>query len=344
MGVQQVPIHTVLGPIAQDDLGLTSMHEHLFLDARCLYLESPDALPDEERVSMRNLGYLRWNNQGLRDNLVVDDAEIIREGLAAFRDAGGHGIVDMTNIGLGRRVHLLPDLARKTGAHIMIGSGWYRAPSHPPDVETSTADALCAELVRELRDGVADTGIRPALIGELGTSAPITRNEKKVLVAAAHASAETGAAVNVHLETDGGRDGLAVAELLVAEGADPARIILSHLDERIDLPYHLELADTGVVLEFDTFGMESYWEFPHRDPTDNERFTHVAELVGRGLAGRITLGCDVFCKTAHTFYGGMGYEHLPKRVAPALRRHFGISEGQLEAMLVTNPRRLLDRP
>ena len=226
----------------------------------------------------------------------------------------------------------------------MIGSGWYRDPSHPPEVDASTVQELFVELVRELRDGVADTGIRPALIGELGTTAPISRNEKKVLAAAAHASAETGAAINVHLETDGGRDGLAVVELLVGEGADPARIILSHLDERIDLPYHLELADTGAVLELDTFGMESYWEFPHRDPTDHERFQHVAELAERGLVDRITLGCDVFCKTAHTSYGGMGYEHLPKRVAPALHRHFGITEAQLETMLVTNPRRLLDRP
>jgi phosphotriesterase-related protein len=293
---------------------------------------------------MRNLGFLRWNNQGLRDNLVVDDREVIAEGLTAFHDAGGSGIVDMTNIGLGRQVHRLPSLARETGVHLMIGSGWYREPSHPREVETSTVEALYTALLGELRDGVTDTGIRPAVIGELGTSAPITRNEKKVLVAAAHASAETNAAINVHLETDGGRDGLEVVEILVGEGADPSRIILSHLDERIDLPYHLELADTGVVLEFDTFGMESYWEFPHRDPTDHQRFQHVAELVGRGLADRITLGCDVFCKTAHTSYGGMGYEHLPKRVVPALHQHFGITDSQLETMLVTSPRRLLDRP
>ncbi len=339
-----MPIHTVLGPIAPAELGLTSMHEHLLLDARCLYFSTPDSLPDEERVSLRNLGYLRWNNQGLRDNLVVDDPEMVAEGLAAFRDAGGSGIVDMTNIGLGRQVHRLPDLARRAGVHVMIGSGWYREPSHPPEVETSTVETLFAELARELREGVADTGVRPALIGELGTSAPITRNEKKVLISAAHASAETGASINVHLETDGGRDGLDVVDLLVREGADPARIILSHLDERIDLPFHLELADTGVVLEFDTFGMESYWEFPHRDPTDHQRFEHVAELLGRGLGDRITLGCDVFCKTAHTSYGGMGYEHLPKRVAPALHRHFGITQSQLHTVLVANPRRLLDRP
>ncbi len=339
-----MPIHTVLGPIAPDDLGLTSMHEHLLLDARCLYLPTPGALPDDERVSLRTLGDLRWHNQGLRDNLVVDDEAMIAEGLIAFRDAGGSAVVDMTNIGLGREVQRLPDLARRTGVHLLIGSGWYRAPSHPPEVETSSVETLSAHLVDELRNGVDDTGILPALIGELGTSAPITTNEEKVLIASAHASAETNAAINVHLETDGGRDGLAVVDILVREGADPRRIILSHLDERIDLPYHLELADTGVVLELDTFGMESYWEFPHRDPTDHQRFEHVAELVGRGLADRITLGCDVFCKTAHTAFGGMGYEHLPKRVVPALNRHFGITDAQLETMLVTNPRRLLDRP
>ncbi len=339
-----MPIHTVLGPIAPDELGLTSMHEHLFLDAGCLYIPTPDSLPDDEPVSMHNLGFLRWNNQGLRDNLIVDDREMIASGLTSFHDAGGRGVVDMTNIGLGRRVGELPSLARDTGVHVMIGSGWYRDPSHPPEVDAASVESLRAELVAELTHGVGQTGIRPALIGELGTSAPMTPNERKVLIAAAHASADTGASINVHLEADGGRDGLEVVDILTREGAQPARIVLSHLDERIDLDYHLELADTGVVLEFDTFGMESYWQFPHRDPTDHQRFEHVAELIGRGLADRITLGCDVFCKTAHTAYGGMGYEHLPKRVAPALNRYFGVTDSQLETMLVSNPRRLLDRP
>jgi phosphotriesterase-related protein len=338
-----MPIHTVLGPITPDQLGLTSMHEHLYLDARCLYTPPAEPPPDGDRVSMRNLGYLRWNSQGVSDNLIVDDTDVIEAGLTEFYAAGGRGLVDMTNIGLGRQVSRLPALAKATGVHVMVGCGWYRDPSHPPTIATATADELAESICAELTSGVADTGILPALIGEVGTSAPVTAAEKKVLAAAAIASCAMGAAINIHVEPNG-RHGVEIVEILLAEGAEADRIILSHLDERMDLGYHLELADMGVVLEYDTFGMESYWDFPAKDPTDHERFEHVAELVARGLASRLTLGCDVYCKTGHSAYGGMGYEHLPKRVAPVLKSHYGISDRDIEQMLVTTPRRLLNRP
>jgi phosphotriesterase-related protein len=187
--------------------------------------------------------------------------------------------------------------------------------SHPPSVAEADVQQLAEILYRELTFGVADTAILPALIGEIGTSALITRDEKKVLAAAAMASGSTDAAVNVHVEP-GGRHGLEIVEILLMEGAAADRIILSHMDERLDLAYYLDLADTGVNLEYDTFGMESYWDFPAKDPTDHERFQYLAELVDRGLSDRSTLGCDVYCKTAHSAYGGMGYEHLPNRTCP----------------------------
>ena len=116
------------------------------------------------------------------------------------------------------------------------------------------------------------------------------------------------------------------------------------MDERINLDYHLALADRGVVLEMDTFGQESYWEFPHKDPTDIERCEHLAELLDRGLEGQVVLGCDVYNKMTHVEYGGMGYEHLPGRIAKLLEQHFEIMPVQLHTMLIDNPRRILERP
>lgn len=336
-------IHTVLGPIAQTDLGLTSMHEHLLLDCRVLHVEPASAPPFGDRVCIENLGWLRWNNQSLLDNLVVDDPDVVASGLEAFVGAGGSGIVDMTNIGLGRRVGDLPAIAHRSGAHVMVGCGWYLAPSHPPDAEAAAVEDLAAILIDELTTGIGDTGIRPALIGEIGTGAPVTAREWKVLVAAAWAAAETGAAINVHVQPEG-THGREIADLLVAEGAPADRVVLSHMDERLDLDYHLSVLDAGVLAEFDTFGNEAYWDPPFRDPTDNQRCAALADLVERGHADQLVLGCDVYTKTCHTAWGGQGYEHLPLRIVPMLREAHGITDEQLEMMLIGTPRRVLDRP
>lgn len=336
-----MPIHTVLGPVEPLEIGLTSMHEHLFLDASVLYVPPEEQPPHGDLVCIENLGFLHWNNQGLLDNLIVDDPELIAEGLSEFAQAGGSALVDMTNVGLGRRAEELPALSRRTGVHIMVGCGWYLHPTHPPELETATPEQLAHTLIDELRHGIGDTGVRPAIIGEIGTSAPVTEREWKVLTAAAWAAVETGTSINVHIEA-GGTHGVEVASLLIAEGAPPDRVILSHMDERLDLEYHLAVCETGAILEFDTFGNEAYVRWPFRDPTDHERFMQVAELAARGLTGQLVLGCDVYTKTCHTAYGGQGYVHLPLRVAPMLRQ-YGVSDQQLETMLVQTPRRLLTR-
>ena len=198
-----MPIYTVLGPISGDELGVTSMHEHLLVDVTGKLVEPESQPPHGEEVCMGNLGFLRWNNQGLRDNLLVDDPDLVIRELARFKAAGGDSVVDMTNIGLGRRVSDLPAIARATEVHLLIGCGWYVDVTHPPEIASSTIEDLADVLVRELTDGVGETGVRPAMIGEIGTSAPVTEGERKVLAAAARAAAATGSAINVHVEPAG---------------------------------------------------------------------------------------------------------------------------------------------
>jgi phosphotriesterase-related protein len=339
-----MPIHTVLGPIQPDQLGPTSMHEHLFIDAQ-VWFEPPvaeDPLEDE-RVTLASRGFLQWNPLSSHDNLVIDDEDVIRGELERVSRAGGSGIVDMTVVGLGRQVARLPALAEATGLHVMIGCGFYVHESHPGWVESASVDDLAEGLIAELRDGVDGTGIRPALIGEIGTSSPITDRERKVLLAAGRAGAETGAAVNVHLDRRGPH-ALEAIEALTGEGMPAGRIICSHLDERLDWGYHQAVVEAGAIVEYDTFGQEYYFGGVDKNPTDAERLAFAARLIEAGHAGQLVLGCDVWVKTATVAYGGMGQEHLLKRIVPELGRAHGVEQGVLETLVVANPRRLLDRP
>ncbi|MBW3592157.1 MAG: phosphotriesterase [Actinobacteria bacterium] len=336
-------IYTVLGPIEPSELGRTSMHEHLLIDGRVWLTPAQEEEPADRRVVMENLGFVRWNLVSLEDNLILDDVEACIRELTVVKALGGSGIVDLTNIGIGRRVEQLPEIARRTGLHVMVGCGFYIHPSHPEWVEEASTEELAELLLSELRDGIDGTGIRPALIGEIGTSDPVTAREEKVLRAAGRAGAATGAAVNVHLDPRGAH-ALHVLDLLTAEGMRPDRVVFSHMDEHLDRDYHAAVADAGAVLEYDTFGSDFYFGELFKDPTDLERFDYVMFLLERGVEDQLVLGCDVWVKAAMKTFGGMGYEHLLKRIVPSLVDKYGVSEETVDRMLVRTPRRLLARP
>jgi phosphotriesterase-related protein len=336
-------VHTVLGPIDASQLGPTTMHEHLLSDLRLWCKPSPEAPPQDEHVHPGILGYLRWNALSLPDNLLLDDPDEAIGELRAVHAAGGRALVDLTLEGMGRRLEELPRIARASGVTICVGCGWYVEEAQPDWVRSAGEDQLTERMVSELRDGIGDTGIRPALIGEIGTNHPPTESEWRVLRAAARAGVETGAAVNVHLSWRGA-DGVEVLEALVAEGMRPERVILSHMDERLDRGYHRAVAEAGAVLEYDTFGSDFLYGSPAaRNPSDAERLEMAAWLLSEGYGDRLVIACDTWTKANLRRNGGFGYEHLFRRIVPALRDHCGADEATLEQILVGTPRRLLDR-
>ena len=126
-----MPIHTVLGPIAPEELGATSMHEHVWSDANALRTEPREPYPDDRRVTIENLGFVRWNLLALEDNLMLDDPELAASELRHAGELGQRAVVDLTSWGLGPRPHLLPGIARASGLHIVAGCGVYLDRPHP---------------------------------------------------------------------------------------------------------------------------------------------------------------------------------------------------------------------
>jgi phosphotriesterase-related protein len=339
-----VPIHTVLGPIEPTELGRTSMHEHLLIDVRPQYAPSPEVLPDDLRVSIENLGTVRWNVNAIPDNLIIDDVELVVSELAEMTMLGASAVVDLTINGLGPRVHDLVTISQRTGLHVLVGCGFYIHGSHPEWLETASVDEIEEFFRRELQAGIDGSGIVPALVGEIGTSHPVTDREAKVVRAAGRAAAHASAAVNIHLDPRG-RHALEILEILVAEGVPADRVVFSHLDECLDWEYHEAIAKAGAILEYDAFGQEWYYSPDrYKDPSDEERCVFVERLVADGHAAQLVLACDVCMKSCLKAYGGMGCDHLFRRIVPYLLERFSVDEDDIEQMLVHTPRRLLDRP
>lgn len=334
-------IHTVLGPIEPEELGRTSMHEHVLSDAIALQTPAREPEPADRRVTIENLGFVRWNLLALEDNLRLDDAELAARELAAVAGAGGTGVVDLTVQGLGQRVETLPEIARATGLHLMVGCGFYIGKTHPDWLVELSAQAIHERLADELENGIGGSEIRPALVGLIGTSDPISPSEERVLRGAARAAAGAGAAMNVRLDPLA-RLGSRVLDVVEEEGLAPERVILGNVDEYLDAGYHRELATRGAVLEF-CFGSEFYYRPGYKDPTDAERLEHLVPLLSEGYGGQIVVGCSVWTKAQLRAYGGMGYDHVLRRILPQLEEVRGVSAETIERLLVENPRRLLDR-
>jgi phosphotriesterase-related protein len=172
--------------------------------------------------------------------------------------------------------------------------------------------------------------------------------EVKILRASARAQLETGAAISLHLHP-GFHHGVEVVNILREEGVAADRIIAGHMDEYLvdfgpglaHMDYHRELADTGVWLQYDTFGAEGYYDSAGgREPLDAERAGAVAMMIDEGHLDRLLLGMDVWLKQSLKRYGGFGYDHLMTAV-PVMLRQSGIEQQAIDQMLVDNPRRAL---
>jgi phosphotriesterase-related protein len=167
--------------------------------------------------------------------------------------------------------------------------------------------------------------------------------ERLVLRAAGRAQVATGAAVVVH--TGRAEEApLSHVRELEAVGVDPARVALAHIDRRLRRgPALLELARSGASLAYDCFGLEP-WLSPETEgmpmPCDLERIDDIVWLADAGFIDQLLIAQDIAMKHRLARYGGHGYDHLLRNVAPLLAQR-GLGPQGVERMLVDNPRRLL---
>lgn len=296
-------VHTVLGVIDPADVGLCLPHEHL----RC----------DFSPVT------------GDLDH-VLNDVDLVVEELTALARAGGRTVVDVTPPDLGRDPPTLQEIARRSGLHVVMGTGWYRRAFYPPHLDTTATEALAEAMVAELIEGVG--GVRAGIIGEIGVDRDVvTAVEERVLRAAARASVRTGAPITTHASMY--PVGLAQLDLLADEGVDPARVVIGHADTYLDPDYHRAVLRRGAYLQFDTAGRE------HLNP-DRRRAHALVALLREGWTERLLLSSDRCFRSDLVAFGGVGYAHVPTGFR-ALLADEGVSDEEFAVVTEANPQRVL---
>src|SRR5262245_33254756 len=306
-------ITTVRGPIAARELGVTLTHEHIFINLL----------------------------REFRGDGLLNDAPLAARELTRFREAGGGTVVDVTNASLGRHPRTLQAISEAVGINIVLGAGLYRHQYFDAAwVDRTTTDAMAEWMVRDLTVGIADTGIRAGIIGEIACDEWITAQEERVFRAAARAHKQTDVTITTHAAR--WPIGLAQLDLLTEEGVDLRRVIVGHCDTvnaaewtspRQVMEYHEALARRGAYVQFDTIRRGSEREI-------EVRLAYTRNLIEKGHTHQILLSHDVCLRSHLRAYGGGGYEFLLTDFLPRLRSS-GVSEETIRVITVDNPRRAL---
>ncbi len=338
-------VQTVLGLVPPESLGPTTTHEHLLINFEVMFhapSEASERYKAFQPVSMENLAWIGYDPFRNLDNCRLLDEDVAVSEALRYKMAGGGTMVDATTIGIGRDPLALARISRVTGLNLVMGAGYYVDAAHPEGMDDKTDSDIAEEMVADITAGVANTGVKAGIIGELGCSWPVTENERKVLRAGAQAQRETGAAILIHP----GRNKTApfeIIDVLAEAGADVSRVIISHLERTIaSADAYIELAQTGCCLELDLFGWEtSNYAYSEMDMiSDAQRMDIIQRLIEEGFSSQIVIAHDICTKHRTTKYGGHGYSHILENIVPRMRSR-GIDEADIQGMIVSTPARLL---
>ena len=335
-------VNSVLGELSREELGITTPHEHIFIDISAFFEKRPlrdIEDPVTEKVKMEHLGQLSRDPYALKDNLKMEDYEIQKKEILRFKRAGGSTMVDATMPGIGRDPEKLARISRETGINVIMGTGYYVSSTHPEALASMTEEEIAEEMVRELTVGV--DGVKAGVIGEIGISELFNDAERRVLRASAIAHKKTGAGVLVHINP-WTTNGLESCDILLSAGVAPDRIAISHIDVENREDYVLTMLKAGVYVEFDNFGKEYFVEKEARHDgygcfvSDVDRVLFLKKLIEMGYVDQILVSCDVCLKTCLRTYGAWGYDHVLANVVPMMKE-FGIRDEDIDTILRKNP-------
>lgn len=306
-------IRTVTGDIAPEQLGVTYAHEHLI------------ATPPQ------------WMAEKDPDLVILDIDKAVTE-TELFRAAGGVSMYEASAWDYGRDAAALKLIAETTGVQIIATAGfnkglWFN--DRAGDWSTEQYEEL---MVREVTEGIGDTGVRGGVI-KFGTGYnSISEAEERVARAAARAHRRTGAPLHSH--TEAGTMALEQVEIMREEGVDVRRLAIAHLTRNVDPWYHRQVAATGVFLSFDQLSKVKYGP-------ESDRIDATIALIEAGHLAQLLIGGDLARKSdLYAYERGPGLRFVLETWVPRLRAELGERgytsarvDEIVDALLIHNPRR-----
>jgi phosphotriesterase-related protein len=324
-------VQTVTGPIDADQLGTTLIHEHLIFRDEAVIAEWPHVKTVKE----------------VEPPVEVDDEGAYQAAVEAARAAVERGVKTIgepTAMFGGRDVRFSRRVAEETGLQVVPCTGIYTYDYLPPYFMFRGEDAMADLFVHDIEEGIQGTDIKAAFLKCAADEPGVTPNVEKVHRAIARASVRTDTPIMAH-SRPASETGPRQVEIFLEEGVPPERIQIAHTGDTDDLDYIEGLLEKGVYIGMDRYGLELFLPMEQRNAT-------VTALLERGYAERMFLSQD-FCATIDWYPPEVGKQLLESgaakdwsmtlvhdQVIPTLKES-GMTDEQLQTMLVENPKRWL---
>ncbi|MBB5136176.1 phosphotriesterase-related protein [Thermocatellispora tengchongensis] len=315
-------IPTAASTIDSAEMGRTLAHEHVFV-LGTEYQQNYQDWDEETRV-----------------------AEAVTA-LAELKSLGIDSILDPTVLGLGRYVPRVRRIAEQVDLNIVVATGLYTYSDLPfqfhyngPGLLFDMPEPLTELFVKDLTEGIGDTGVRAAFLKCAIETPGLTPGVERVLRAVGQAHVRTGAPVMVHTNPHT-QSGLVAQRVLAEEGVDLSKVVLAHCGDSTDVDHLTELADAGSLLGMDRFGLDELLPFEQRVDT-------IVRLVERGYGDHMVIAHDASCyidwytpQDAARVAPRWHFRHISEDVLPALKAR-GLSDDDVDTLLVANLRRLFE--
>jgi phosphotriesterase-related protein len=276
----------------------------------------------------------------------MPDLDLIVNELRAAAKDGVSCIVDAAASGRRsqQQIDHLKTLATRSGLHIVVAGGYYKAP-YPAGVMEKSDEQLVNELVQDAQTQ------RWGALGEIGTSLEgVHPHERRMLKAVAQGQSRTGLSIFTHSPHEGcPKCALEQLDILESAGVNPRHLCIGHLT---DIPAtqdpgwqaHKAIAKRGAFLGFDTIGNDWTTRADRTPPwpviPDGERVKMVLSVLDAGFEDQVLFGTDFNDVRQLKANWGSGLSTVLLDFVPKLR-YAGVKEATIHKILVDNPLRFL---
>src|SRR5271165_3573768 len=303
-------VQTMRGPLDTAQLGVTLMHEHIFILSPEILMNYPEFWGDEDQR--------------------VEDAV---QRLNALYATGVQSLVDLTVVGLGRYIPRIERLAQRTKLNIIVATGLYTYNDIPfffhyrgPGTLGGGPEVMADIFVKDIEQGIAGTKVKAGIL-KCATDVPgLTPGVERSLRATAQAHLRTGVSISTHTHARSHR-GLDQQKIFREEGVDLSRVVIGHCGDTTEISYLEELISNGSYIGMDRFGIDTILSFEDRVAT-------VAKMCERGHANKMVLSHDAACfnhwlpeRPLAAVLPRWNYLHIHNDVIPALKKA-GVTDEQ----------------
>ena len=247
-------IKTVLGNIADGELGITLPHEHICCFSEYFYKMGGRAYLDKELLARASINYLKELKQ--------------KHGLRSF--------IDCTPVNIGRDIELLKRVSYESGVNIIASTGFYytNEPLFNKDAE------YIAQYLTMDAESVNAGVIKAAVEYE-----EISPFDKNLLKAYAITQKNLGFPIVLHTNARN-KNALAALEILLSEGVSPSAITVGHLSDTEDFGYINGIAKLGCFVGLDRMYAHTTEEYI------SKKLDCINSLCEKGYADKILVSHD----------------------------------------------------